>query len=199
MLKTTLCYSLEKMINLILARDRTSIERLTVLEDKVIVLEFADLKLKFYWLFENHYVRILSTWREEVDASIAGPLAAIVKLGLSKARIAKDLTVSGDMHLVEAFKDLFSKLDIDWQSQLAPLLGDAMAFKVTQSTQSVGSWLKNSMQSLHENTKEYLTEESGCLPPRLLFTHFTREVRQLNREVDRLAARIQHLQQRVSQ
>ena len=196
MLKTTLCYSLEKMINFMLMRDATSIERLSVLEDKIILLEFTDLHLKFYWLFENQYVRILPSWRDEVDASIAGPLEAIARLGLSKAKIAKDLTVSGDMHVIEAFKELFAKLDINWQQQLAPLVGDAVAFKVTRTAQSVSGWLKNSLQSMRENTKEYLTEESECLPPRLLFTEFSQEVRQLSRAVDRLAVRIQRLQQR---
>ena len=49
---------------------------------------------------------------------------------------------------------------------------------------------------MQENTKEYLTEESECLPPRLLFTDFTQEVRKLSRATDRLAIRIQRLQSR---
>ena len=141
MLKTSFCYSLEKMINFVLMRDATSVERLVALEDKIISLEFTDLHLKFYWLFENHHVRIFSTWRDEVDTNIAGPLEAIARLGLSKARIAKDLTVSGDMRVLEAFKELFVKLDINWQRQLAPLVGDVAAFKVTQTAQSLGNWL----------------------------------------------------------
>lgn len=196
MLKPTLCYSLEKMINFVLMRDATSIERLAALEDKIILLEFTDLHLKFYWLFENQQVRILSNWRDQVDTNIAGPLEAIARLGLSKARIAKDLTVSGDMRVLEAFKELFAKLEINWQQQLAPLVGDMAAFKLTQTAQSLGSWFKSSMQSMQENTKEYLTEESEYLPPRLLFTDFTQEVRKLSRATERLAMRIQRLQAR---
>ena len=194
MLKTTACYSLEKMVNFILLRDVDSITRLVTLEDKLVAIEFTDLHLTLYWLFENQKVRILSTWRGETDANVSGPLEAIARLGLSKAKVAKDLTVSGDMHVIEDFKALFAKLDIDWDAQLAPLIGDALAFKVGKTARAANQWIKQAAQSLHENTKEYLAEESGLLPPRLLFTEFSKDVRELNRDVDRLAARIKHLQ-----
>lgn len=194
MLKTTACYSLEKMVNFILLRDEDSTTRLVALEGKLVAIKFTNLHLTLYWLFENQKVRILSTCRDEADASVSGPLEAIVRLGLSKAKVAKDLTVSGDMHAVEDFKALFAKLDIDWDAQLAALIGDALAFKVGRAARLTKQWVKQAAQSLHENTKEYLAEESGWLPPRLLFTEFSKDIRELNRDVDRLAARVKRLQ-----
>jgi len=197
MLKTTIFHGLEKIINLLLSRDMDSIARLAKLEDKLVVLEFTDLNLKFYWLFENHCVRILSTSRDAVDASIAGPLTAIARLGLSKAKVAKELTISGDMHVVEAFKELFAKLDIDWEAELATVTGDVIAFKIGKLVRVASRWAKQAADSMHENTKEYLAEESQLLPPRMLFADFVADVRQLSRDVDRLAARIKRLQMRA--
>lgn len=193
MLKVTVCSSLETLVNFILSRDADSITRLQALEDKIIALEFTDLQLKFYWLFEHQRVRVLASWSGDVDANIAGSLEAIARLGLSKAKVAKDLTVSGDMHVVEAFKVLFAKLDIDWEAQLAPIIGDAFAFKVGRTAREVGKWLQQATNSLQENTRDYLEEEKNLLPSRARFAAFVGDVRELNRNVDRLAARIQRL------
>ena len=193
MLKVTVCHSLETLVNFILSLDADRVKRLEALEDKIVALEFTDLQLKFYWLFEHQRVRVLATWSNNVDASIAGSLEAIIRLGLSKGKVAKGLTVSGDMYVVEAFKALFTKLDIDWEAQLAPITGDAFAFKVGRTAREAGKWLQQATNSLRANTKDYLQEEQNLLPSRWRFTDFVDNVRELNRDVDRLALRIQRL------
>lgn len=193
MFKVTVCYSLETLVNFMLSYDADSVMRLQALEDKIITLEFTDLQLKFYWLFENQRVRVLATWSGDVDANIAGSLEAITRLGFSRAKVAKDLTVSGDMHVVEAFKTLFAKLDIDWEAQLAPIIGDAFAFKIGRTARVANKWLKQAANSLQANTKDYLEEEKNLLPSRWRFTDFIGDVRELNRDVDKLAVRIKRL------
>ena len=193
MLASTLCFGIEKSVNFMLARDADSQHRLAALENKIICIEISDLKLKLVWLFEHNHVRIVSEWRDELDATIAGPLQAIARMGLSKAKVAKDLTVSGDMHVVEAFKDLFAKLDIDWEAQLAPYTGDALAFKIGKTTRDAVNFFKNCTQSLQQNSKEFVEEEMNILPSKLRFEDFSNNVRQLHRDVDRLAARLQRL------
>ncbi len=193
MFETTVYYSIETLVNFILARDAESMGRLQVLEDNIIALELTDVRLRFYWLFENQHVRVLSNCDHAVDARIAGPLAAIARLGLSKAKVAKDLTVSGDMQVVEAFKTLFIKLDIDWEAQLERIVGDAFAFKIGQTARVTGKWLIQASTSLQSNMKDYLEEEKNLLPSRLRFIDFTAALRELNRDVDKLAARIKRL------
>ena len=198
MFKTAVYYSLEKMINLVLSRDMDSRRRLARLEDKVVAIEITDLNLGFYWLFENYQVRLLSSWRTMVDASIASPLNAMMQLGLSKAKVAKGLTITGDMHVVEAFKELFAKLDIDWEAQLVPFTGEIIAFKTAQSVRAAGGWLTTAAVSMRENAKEYLEGESQLLPSRLRFEDFVSDIRQLNRDLDRLTARLKQWQLRGS-
>lgn len=193
MLKTTLFYAIEKSVNFLLAKDHQSQQRMVSLEDKAICLQFNDIDLTLYWLFEQHQVRIVSEINEEPDATISGPFQAIARMGLSKAKVAKDLTVSGDMHVVEAFKELFAKLDIDWEAQIAPYTGDALAFKIGKTLQNTTHFLQKAARSFRQNSKEYIEEEIQLLPSQLRFEDFTGDVRQLNRDVDRLAARIQRL------
>lgn len=193
MLATTVALGLEKSVNFALNRDSNSQERLDALEDNIICTEISDLKLTLYWLFEQQRIRIVSEWRDEVDATISGPIQAIARMGLSKAKVAKDLTVSGDMHVVEAFKELFAKLDIDWEAQLVPYTGDALAFKLGKTARQAGNFLQKAAKSFGANTKEYLQEEAQLLPSNLRLEDFANDVRELNRDVDRLNARIKRL------
>ncbi len=195
MLKSTLCYGVEKVVNHVLDKDPDSATRLTALEDKVVSIEISDFSLTMYWLFELQQVRIVTNWRDEVDASIIGPAEAIAKLGLSKAKIAKGLTISGDLHVVEAFKELFARLDIDWQADLAALTGDAAAYKIGKTLKQAGQFFKHASKSFAQNSKEYLEHEAELLPSRLQFTDFSQDVRELNRDMDRVAAKIKRIQQ----
>lgn len=194
MLKTFLFASIEKSVNFILSRDEDSHSRLAVLEDKTICIELNDLNLTFYWLFEHHRVRIVSEFQGDCDATISGPFQAIARMGLTQAKVAKDLTVSGDMHVVEAFKELFAQLDIDWEAQIAPYTGDAGAYKIGKTLRQTGNWLQQTAKHLRASTKEYVEEEANILPSKLRFTDFSKDVRELNRDVDRLSAKIKRLQ-----
>lgn len=193
MLTSTLFYSLEKSINFLLSRDSDSKSRLVALEDKAICLKISDIDLTMYWLFEQHRIRVVSECADEIDATISGPIQAIARMGLSKAKVAKDLTVSGDMHVVEAFKELFAKLDIDWEAQLAAYTGDALAFKLGKTARQASHFLQKAAHSFGANTKEYLQEEANLLPSTLRLDDFANDVRQLNRDVERLSARIKRL------
>jgi ubiquinone biosynthesis accessory factor UbiJ len=193
MLKTTAFMALEKMVNFAFSRDENSVQRLAVLEDKIICIEFTDISLKMFWLFENSRVRILTAWRDNLDVKIEGSVSAIAKIGLTKAKTAKDLTISGDMHVVEAFKELFAKLDIDWEAQVSPFVGDALAYKLGKTAKELRGWLKGTTKTLAQTSKEFAQEEVQCLPSRTVFEEFSQDVRALNRRVDKLAARIKRL------
>ena len=111
----------EIALNFVIAQDEKTAHRLKALEGKVIALKLTEPSLSFYWLFECGQVRLFSEWtaEDEIDASIAGPFSAFARLGLTQAKVAKDLVISGDLHVFETFKDVLSKLDIDWEDFLA--------------------------------------------------------------------------------
>jgi ubiquinone biosynthesis protein UbiJ len=194
MLHTAVCATLEKTVNFMLTRDADSAERLQTLEGQVIHLSIQDPALNFYWLFENQHVRIMPSLRGEADATISGPLQSLINMGLSKAKVAKDLTISGDMHSVEAFKILFAQLDIDWVAQLAPYTGDALAFKLHDTARKAKHWLGKAAASFKDNSKEYLYYEAQLLPDKQQVKDFSDDVRELNRDVDRVAARLRRLE-----
>ena len=194
MLKSTLLYPVEKTIQFILQRDPTSAQRLAALEDKVVALSITDLNFKFFWVFENQQVRLLPEWSREVDVIIEAPFNALAKIGLKQT--TKDVTISGDLRTVETFKALFSELDIDWEEQLAPFVGDGLAFKLGDVARKATNFFKEAAVSLRANAKDYLHEESQVVAPRERFTDFTQDVRDLNRQLNQLASRVEQLRSR---
>lgn len=193
MLTSTAFYSLEKAVNFILQRDADSPARLAELEGKLIAIAFTDLDLSMYWLFEHQRVRIVSECCEEPDAKIAGKLPAIAKLGLSQAKVAKDLTVSGDLSIIEKLKTLFASLDIDWEAQIAVLTGDAPAYAIGKTLRAATQFFKQAGKSVGRNTKDYLEHEAQILPSRRQFTDLSDDIRELNRKIERLSARVRRL------
>jgi ubiquinone biosynthesis protein UbiJ len=193
MLKSTALCALEQTINFVLARDPESNTRLQVLVGKTILLASTEPTFNMYWLFEANKILLRSEWRDEVNASISSPLNELIQLGLSDKKIAKDLTVKGDLQLIEAFKQLFSQLDIDWDEYFSQYTGDVVAHHIGQAARKARSFLKHALSSLSGSTTEYLQEEINVLPAKAAVTDFAAEVRELDRDVERLAARIKRL------
>lgn len=194
MLKSSVFHVLENMINRVLEKDGGSRQRLALLEDKIIILSITNIPSKIYFLFENQRVRLLSDWRGTTDARIEGPLSAFAQLALPEQKSVKEMIVSGDLAAIEALKKLFVELDINLAEQLAPLTGDALAFKIAKTAHSALQFFKRSAIGLRENSKEFLQEEAQIVPPKEMVDDFSKDVQKLNRETDRLAERIKLLQ-----
>jgi len=193
--KSAFLHSAEKALNFVISQDKQTEERLKTLEGKVIALELTEPSFSLYWLFELGQIRLFSTWSDgdDIDAIIAGPFSAFARLGLTQAKVAKDLVISGDLRIVETLKDLLSKLDIDWEDFLAQYTGDIAAYQIHKTTRSGVKLLKNAAKSLFENTKEYLQEDSGLLVSKKRFTDFSGQVREVNRAVERFEVKLKRL------
>ena len=193
MLKSTILSTLEKAVNFVLARDPNSATRLQSLAGKTILLASTEPTFDIYWLFEPNQILLRSESRDSVTASIRGPLKELVQLGVSDKKIAKDLSVKGDLHAVEAFKELFGSLDIDWEEYLSQFTGDMVAYHVSNAARKTQDFLKNALNSLSANIAEYVQEEIKITPTKSEVTDFAQEVRELDRDVERLAAKMKKL------
>lgn len=187
MIKSTLYYALETTINALLRRSTTSQPLLEKLDNAVIQLTITDWQLNLFWIFNADKIRLVSEWDHPVTSSISGELIAITRLGLSGAKVAKDLTVSGDLHQVELFKRLFAELHIDWQAELTPFIGAGKTHTIEIELKKIASGLRNIARSLRESSKDYMQEESRILPTRFEFDEFSQSVRQLQRRIEKIS------------
>ena len=193
MIKTTFFYTLERAIAFVVARDPASRERLQFLEGRVILLECIDIDLKLFWLFERGQIRLFSQWDDPIDASMRGTMSVLFQLAANGAKVSQELNVSGELRTIEAFKNIFAHLEIDWEDYFSQYLGDVPAHALNKAINHAKHFLKKAGKSFFDNFKEYAQEEGRLVISKQRFSDFSHEVRETHRATERLQARIKKL------
>jgi ubiquinone biosynthesis protein UbiJ len=96
-----------------------------------------------------------------------------------------------------AFKSLLDNLDIDWEEQLSRVVGDVAAHQVGNVVRSAMAWGKQALDTLGRDAAEYFQEESEDLVRPAEVSEFLDQVDVLRDDAERLAARVNRLEQRL--
>jgi ubiquinone biosynthesis protein UbiJ len=138
---------------------------------------------------------------ETPDADIRGaPLSLLALAGEDpQAIIARgDVTIEGDAEIAQRFRELGMRLRPDLETGLSQLFGRSAAHVAMLGLRAARDWARASAWTATENVAEYLAHERGALIPRAEAEHFLRNVDQLREQLDRLDARIAHLEERTN-
>jgi ubiquinone biosynthesis protein UbiJ len=130
------------------------------------------------------------------DVVIAGtPIALIEALRRGKSGLIgrSEVAVTGDVHVLEAFSEVFAHLRPDVEELLATITGDIVAHESLRAVASIRDFGRRALEALAMNTGEYLQEENRALPARHEFDAFAADVDQLRDDVERAAARLDRL------
>jgi ubiquinone biosynthesis protein UbiJ len=93
---------------------------------------------------------------------------------------------------------LYLNLDLDWEEPLARLFGDPLGHELGRAARAAFAWHRQALKTFGLNTAEYLQEEARLLPVRDEVEAFLNGVDGVRADVDRLAARLQRLQDKLS-
>ena len=102
-----------------------------------------------------------------------------------------EVKIEGDMNTGRKFQELFAKLDIDLEKQLARYTGDSIAHNISQFFRTGQEWSKESIETFRLNASEFLQEETRDLPARPEIDIFYAQVDKLRTDFDRLQSRIE--------
>ncbi len=133
------------------------------------------------------------------DARICGgPLGLLALAGDSPQAVLQrgQARIEGDSEVAGKFRELGQLLRPDLEEELALLLGDIPAHQIGRFARAALNWSRNSASTMADNFAEYLAHEQGDLVSRGEANQFLRGIDALREDVDRLAARIDLLQQR---
>ncbi len=101
--------------------------------------------------------------------------------------------------MLEATRELLLDLEIDWEGELAHWLGDMPAHSLAEGLRRAARWGLRAKDELLQDVSEYVFEEARLLPGRqqrdVLRDHLT----ELEIATDRLDARLQRLNRRLTQ
>ena len=132
------------------------------------------------------------------DAVISGPPFSVLRFAFAGRagavwKAQRSVSVSGDVGVLEQFRDAVSGLHIDIEEQISALAGDVIAHRAVREARSLGGWIANAVKTFHANTGEYLREESRLCVTAPEAERFAAEVDVLRDDIARLAQRVRRL------
>lgn len=202
LLAGALADSLETALGRYLALDPHSRELLAPIAGKLIALRLRPVGGTLYFCPTDRGVQVLTETASAPDATLSGSPLAFARLGLGGA--AEDSLFTGAIELdgnpdtARRFQALFKKLDIDWRGHLARYTGAGVASACLDLLGSGRDWTRDTVAALGANLAEFWQEESRELPARPETEAFFADVDRLRADHDRLLARLERLENRVS-
>jgi ubiquinone biosynthesis accessory factor UbiJ len=113
--------------------------------------------------------------------------------------VSGEVEISGDTALAQDFSAALARLNVDWEEQLAQVIGDPFARQVGNRVREAEHWSRRTSASMTANLTEYLQEERRLLPTRYEVEAFLNQVDTVRDDVERLAARIEQLTKRAQE
>jgi len=165
-----------------------------------VAIRVKSTALTAYFKIHDESIALSGVLEEDPDICITGSLLTLARMASSGDVAAirdGSLELIGDVETAQAFQELLSAAKPDFEEGLSAVIGDAAAHSLGTASNSVRSWASDVRSTMGANIREYLQEESRDLPSRYEFERYGSEVGNLRDDVERLAARINRLQERA--
>lgn len=202
-IKPLLIGVLETALNKYLSLDKNSGLMLAPLAGKVIAVNIQPFNETIYLCPSTDSIQLLDQFPDPPNTLLTGSLLALGLMGLNaspmRAIFSGEVKIEGDIHAGQKFQELFAKLNINLEQQLAPITGELVAHNISQLFRAGRDWSKESTETFRLNTIEFLQEETRNLPANVEMDIFCQQVDVLRTDFDRLESRMARLNRLLSQ
>ena len=196
MILSALLKPVEKCLNHYLAADAEKANALNALNNKIIHVYLSPLNFECYVIIDNTELRLIRQCNEPANTIIRGtPIALLSLLRDKNTVLPENVSITGDLHVIQTLKNIFASIDIDWEEKLSHYIGDVAAHIFCQKWRKLCEYQNYAAKSVTRSSREYLQEEIRCFPTREELTDFFDDIDHLRNSVDRLSARIDLLTQ----
>ena len=200
-IKPLLMSALEAALNKFIALDQNSRVFLAPLDGKIIAVNITSFNETIFLCPTPDSIQLLDYSPEQPDTQLTGSVFALGLMGLSskpmRSIFSGEVVIEGDMQTGRKFQELFGKLDINLEQQLARYTGDNLAHNISQFFRSGQDWSKESIETFRLNASEFLQEETRDLPAVPEMDIFYRQIDELRTDFDRLQSRIERLENKL--
>lgn len=104
-----------------------------------------------------------------------------------------DVSISGDLKLVEKLSKVARRAYIDWDEPLSKLFGDSLSHEMGRGLRGFVSWARAACETFSADVGEYVREERRLSPTRLEIEDFATRIDMIRDDVERLEVRIARL------
>jgi ubiquinone biosynthesis accessory factor UbiJ len=196
--KPLLMGAVEAALNRYLALDQNSGVFLAPLAGKIIAVTVTPFNETIYLCPSCDSIQLLDYSPAQPDTQLTGSVFALGLMGLSskpmRSIFSGEVKIEGDMNTGRKFQELFDKLDINLELQLARYTGDSIAHTISQFFRAGQEWSRESIETFRLNASEFLQEETRDLPSEPEADIFFAQVDKLRTDFDRLQSRVERLE-----
>lgn len=202
---STLLAALEMGLNRYLAIEPSVATELGRVSGRVLAVHLRELDLRVYLVPAGGTVQVLGRIEGEADAGVSGSAPAFVRLmladGAERQALFSDgrIEMDGDTRFAERFFACFRRVDFDPGELLAGMVGDVAAHRAGVWLRGLMGWSRGAADTVGADVVEYLREETRDLVRREDVADWMDAADTLSADVDRLAARLQRLTDRLEQ
>ena len=197
-IKPLLMSALETALNKFLEMDQNRAVFLAPLSGKIIAVTLLPFNETIYLCPTSDSIQLLDYSPAQPDTQLTGSVFAFGLMGLSskpmRSIFSGEIKIEGDMQTGRKFQELFAKLDINLEQQLARYTGDTIAHNISQFFRAGQNWSKESIETFRLNASEFLQEETRDLPAVPEADLFYAQVDELRTDFDRLQSRVERLE-----
>ena len=157
----------------------------------LVAIELQNPSLSLRLSIQADGVELLSVYEDKPNLKLTADLPALMAL----AEVGHDpilegrVQAEGDMALAKLVQQLGVALTADWEGQLAPFVGDALAHKIGTAVRGLSAWGVETHHRGGEDVGEYLQEEARVLVTRSEWKELEQDSDALRERLDRLIAR----------
>ncbi|WP_295385355.1 SCP2 sterol-binding domain-containing protein [uncultured Thiodictyon sp.] len=189
--------ALEATLNRYIALDPEGAQGFAPLYGRIIAIAIEGIGARLTLIPGPDRIQVFGAYDATPDCLIRGTPLALLRLVTAQRKESQlssgAVQIEGDTTLAHGLSNAMAGLDVDWEEQLARVLGDPIANQMGRGWRAAGDWSNQTAERLRANLKEYLEEESRLLPTRYQVDSFVGEVDRVRDDVERLAARIEQL------
>ena len=185
------------VINRQIANKTPARELCAELDGTVVAVRVRDTALAMYFMVAAEALEIRS-YADNPDVIISGSLLALTRLaGQSADAAIRDgsIELTGDAETAQSFQRLLAYGTPNIEEELSGVFGDVAAHGLGDVVRNVSRWGQNAHDTVRQNIKEYLQEESRALPSRYEIDAFRDQTDALRDDVERFEARVRRLEQ----
>lgn len=189
--------TVETALNACLSLDPETAAAFRSLAGRVLAIELEGMNIQLYFLL-GQPIQVMQHYTGEVDTTIQGTPAALTRMALGKRQdelFSGSVKIHGNTDIGHRFQALLEQLDLDWEEQLAHLIGDQPAHRLGRLATQTGQYFRQAGDTLSQDLSEYLREEARLLPSAIEVDNFIQDVDELRDDMERLEARIRRLEQ----
>ena len=193
-LHTAAIGALEKAINQALKLDPASSQKLGKLDGNVFRFDFIGPDVDIFLLPSHNQLILMGHFEDKATTEVKGQPSDFIELLTAEdagaALINGNITLQGDSSALLELQSILHNLELDWEAELAKVIGDIPAHQIGKAVRSGLQWGKQAHNSIMRQVEEFIHEEGRLLPPRAELEDFFDDVDKLKQNADRLAAKV---------